>query len=210
MFVSEADNRAYSERKLEQLFVQFEAEVPLSLTDKLAYHPDEINWWKMLTSTIAHADVLHLIGNLFFFYIFSSAVELLVGSLLYLMFFFTAVVTTSLAYSLASMGLEDSLPTVGLSGIVMGTLAALAILAPLARIKCFLWFLLFFKTFTLPAMLIAVWYIGWDLYEMHRFGGDSPINYVAHISGAATGALFALVIVLAGRRGKTRKAYRRR
>lgn len=197
LFSSPESELSYTVSKLEELYGQFKRQVPENLTAQLAYDPSNINWVKMLTSTIAHADAFHLFGNLLFFYIFSSAVELLIGSFLYLVFFFATTVTTSLAYSYATAGIEEALPTIGLSGVVMGTLAALAILAPMARIKCFLWIVVFFKTFTLPALLIATWYIGWDLYEMRRFGLDSPINYVAHISGAFTGALFAIVIIIA-------------
>ena len=197
LFASEQDELTYTTARLEELYRSFERTVPQSLTTKLAYDPSDIDWVKMLTSTIAHGDAFHLFGNLLFFYIFSAAVELLVGSLLYLVFFLTTTITTSLAYSYATAGLDSALPTIGLSGVVMGTLAALAILAPFARIKCFFWFLFLFKTFTLPAMFIAAWYIGWDIFEMNRFGMSSPINYVAHVSGAATGAVFALIIVLA-------------
>lgn len=205
LFVSAEENRLYSLSKLEGLYERFESRVPRNLTQQLAYDPSEVDWRKMLTSTIAHGDAFHLFGNLLFFYIFSAAVELLMGSLLYVVFFFTTTVTTSLAYSVATAGIENSVPTIGLSGVVMGTLAALAVLAPLSRIKCFFWFLLFFRTFSLPTLLIAFWYIGWDLFEMNRFGLDSGINYVAHVSGAATGALFAVVMVLAERQRRAKQ-----
>lgn len=206
-FASSQDSHDYYLVRLQEMYGGYEREVPLSLTDNLAYDPAEMNWSKMFSSTIAHGDLMHLIGNLLFFYIFSSAVELLVGSLLYFVFFLCATVTTSLAYSYAMWGVQDALPTVGLSGVVMATLAALAILAPTARIRCFLWVIIIFKRFSLPVMLIALWYVGWDLYDMKRQGMSSRINYVAHISGAAIGAIFAIIItVLQKHRGSHRLA----
>jgi membrane associated rhomboid family serine protease len=206
-FASPQDSYEYTLIQLEDMYGVFEREVPQSLTENIAYDPAEMDWFKMFSSTIAHGDLMHLLGNLVFFYIFSSAVELLVGSLLYFVFFLCATIATSLAYSYSMWGVQDALPTVGLSGVVMATLAALAILAPRARIRCFLWILVIFKRFTLPVMFLALWYVGWDLYDMNRQGMTSHINYVAHISGAATGALFALIIVsLQKHRGSRRLA----
>ena len=202
IFASKEASYSYSLIKLEELHRTFERQVPSPLTRELAYDPNDTDWLKMLTSTIAHGDTMHLFGNLLFFYIFSSAVELLIGSLMYVVFFFTATIATSLAYTFVMIGSANSMPTIGLSGVVMATLAALTVLAPLARIRCFLWIVVFFKRFTLPVLLIAAWYIGWDLFEMNRLGMTSGINYIAHISGALIGALFAIPFAIAATRSK--------
>jgi len=44
----------------------------------------------------------------------------------------------------------------------------------------------------LVAGLIALWYVGWDVYGIYQQGNHSAINYVAHVSGAATGAMFGV------------------
>ncbi len=41
----------------------------------LAYYPHSANLLRMFTSVFVHASILHLLGNLFFFYCFSRAVE---------------------------------------------------------------------------------------------------------------------------------------
>jgi membrane associated rhomboid family serine protease len=87
-------------------------------------------------------------------------------------------------------GVDSALPTVGLSGVVMAAVAALAIMMPAVRIRCFFWFIVIFRILRVPALLIALWYIGWDIYEMNQLDNKSLINYVAHVSGAAIGALF--------------------
>jgi membrane associated rhomboid family serine protease len=189
-FATEEDDFTYRYSRLNTLYDQYDLVVPKSLTDQLAYNPNEINLVKMATSTFSHADITHLAGNLLFFYIFSSSVELVLGSLVYLGFIFIATIGTSLAYSYAMIGVDEALPTIGLSGIVMATVAALGTMLPSARIRCVFWFLFYIKVFRIPAFLLAAWYIGWDIYEMTTLGNDSYINYTAHVSGAVIGGCF--------------------
>jgi membrane associated rhomboid family serine protease len=63
---------------------------------------------------------------------------------------------------------------------------------PAVRIRCFFWFFVIFRIFRVPALFLALWYVGWDIFDMNRLGNDSLINYVAHVSGAAIGALFGV------------------
>jgi membrane associated rhomboid family serine protease len=195
-FANEADDYSYRLARLQELYSNFTMSVPEDLTGALAYDPKKINLLRMITSTFSHADLLHLVGNLLFFYIFSASVELLFGGFLYLGFILVASLGTSLAYSYSVIGVEDALPTIGLSGVVMASVAALAVMLPSARIRCFFWFIVFFRIIRIPALLLAAWYIGWDFYEMQLYGNESNINYIAHISGAAIGAIFGIFYFL--------------
>lgn len=177
-FASSEDDYSYRLVRLEELYRQYEYAVPKNLTGKLAYDPKEMDPVRMLTATFSHGDIVHLLGNLLIFYIFSASVELLFGTLLYFAFIFLATVGTSVAYSYSMIGVEDALPTIGLSGVVMASMAALAVMLPKAKIRCFFWFFFFFKIFRIPALLLVVWYVGWDVYDMYLFGNDSYINCV--------------------------------
>jgi membrane associated rhomboid family serine protease len=105
----------------------------------------------------------------------------------------TVAVSTSLAYSYSVAGTADAVPTLGLSGVVMGMIGFVAVVMPTLGIRCFFWFLLFVRRFSLPSLLLAAWFVGWDIYELHTQDPDSNTNYIAHVSGAATGALIGLV-----------------
>jgi len=196
LFTSKRENLNYINRKISNIYQKFELAVPENLTNKLAYDPNELDIIKMVTSTFSHADIYHLFGNLLFFYIFAASVELIIGSLVFGGFITIATFGTSLAYSYTMYGVKDALPTIGLSGVVMAALAALAVMMPRANIRCFFWFLVFFRTFRLPAMIIAIWYIGWDVYSMNQLSNESNINYVAHVSGAAMGGVLGLYYFL--------------
>lgn len=162
------------------------------LTDALMYAPDSFNIKNMITAAFAHGSWSHLIGNLFFFFAFAAAVELALGFIAYTLVFITLAVGTHLAYSFSLFGVADALPTLGLSGVVMGMIGMFAYLMPTVRIKCFWWFIIIFRIIRIPAWILAVWYIGWDIYDLNHSDNQSNINFVAHVSGAGIGFILGL------------------
>ncbi len=192
LFADERDDFNYLHSALLSAYRSFERVVPRNLTNDLAYDPNDMSLWKMVTSTFSHGDVFHLLGNLLFFYIFAASVELIIGNVMFALFIGSATVGTSVAYSYVMAGVEGALPTVGLSGVVMAALAALGLMMPSASIRCFFWFFLYFRTFCVPVLFLAIWYVGWDIYDMNEYGNESYINYTAHISGALIGACLAI------------------
>lgn len=180
------ENLAYLRDKLARGFAEFQAQVPRPLTESLQYNPEQYDFLRMLSSTFAHADWSHLLGNLFFFFIFASAVESALGSLHFAGSIVLMAVVTSLAYSYR-VAAGDALPTIGLSGVAMGMMALLTTLLPRAKIWCFFWFLLWVRRFTIPVMWVSLWYLGWNVYDLNHDDGSSHINYMAHVSGALAG-----------------------
>ena len=187
---------AYIYNQLEKAYNIFRVTVPKELTSRLAYDPNQMDVIKMMTSTFSHGDVFHLAGNLLFFYVFAASVELIIGRIVFAVFIVITSIGTSLTYSYAMFGVEGALPTLGLSGVVMASVAALAVMMPTARIRCFFWFLLYFRIFRVPVLVLAAWYIGWDVFEMSQQESRSYINYTAHASGAALGGLLGMYYLL--------------
>ncbi len=196
LFESKQANIDHIGKQLREIYRKFERDVPEHLTSDLAYDPHDLDIVKMVTATFSHGSVMHLAGNLLFFYIFAASVEIVFGGLVFLLFITVSTFGTSLAYSYAMAGVDSALPTVGLSGVVMAAVAALAIMMPTVRIRCFFWFIVIFRILRVPALFLALWYIGWDIYEMNQLENKSLINYVAHVSGAAIGALFGVWYVV--------------
>jgi len=198
-YANEEDGRRYIASVLREHYSSFASHVPHELSESLVYDPKRIHVGRMLTSVLSHGDWAHLIGNLLFFYAFAAAVELIGGYALFAGLIATLAVSTSLAYSYSVADADTALPTLGLSGVVMGMIAFVAAAAPTIGIRCFFWFLIYVRRFTIPSLLLAAWYIGWDIYDLTVRDPESNINYVAHVSGAATGALAGLVFRLVRR-----------
>jgi membrane associated rhomboid family serine protease len=196
-----ADERLASsyEQALLQSYAAFELGAPRSLTGRLWYPPDSWNPLRMLTAAVAHGSWSHVIGNLFFFYAFAATIEILLGPFLYLGVLIVLALGTHVVYSLAMMGNAQALPTVGLSGVVMGMIALFVFFIPWARVKCVLWLVVFFRRFAVPAWLLATWYIGWDIYALYAKSGNPGVNLVAHVSGAAIGFLVGVTFFRAKR-----------
>ncbi len=191
---SKEDSRLFIEDFLMQKYEGYLRNVPPYQTKSLWYVPDSWNPVTMVTSTFSHGSWDHLIGNLIFFFAFAAAVELIVGSLAFLGIILFMAFGTNVAYSLAMSSVENALPTVGLSGVVMGMMAMLAYFMPTAKIRCFYWFLIKIGTVAVSAWILALVYVGldvWTLMSQDEMGG---VNLVAHVSGAVIGVLLGATL----------------
>lgn len=159
------------------------------ITGSLLYYPDSWNPIGMITASVAHADFWHLFGNLVFFMAFAPALEILVASSLRfvgIMLFIALAVGIGYSTSIV-IGGSAPIPTLGFSGVVMGMIGLSAYLMPRARIRVFCWFIMVWKTFYVPAWILAIVYIGldaWTLLTANDYGG---INLVAHVVGGLAG-----------------------
>ncbi len=191
-------NLDYIASKLSFGFSDFEVQVPQQLTQELAYQPGQFSFTRMISSIFAHADLSHLLGNLFFFYIFASCVEGALGFIRFTLSIMLMAIMSSLAY-IYSASSGAGLPSIGLSGVAMGMMALLTTMVPKAKIWCFFWFLLFIRRFTIPVILVALWYVGWNIYDLNHDDGSTGINYMAHVSGALTGITLGIFFHLFAR-----------
>ena len=169
----------------------FRKTAPESLNAQLMYYPHFPNPIKMVTSSIAHGDIFHITGNLIFFLAFAPALELLIGSVFkYLGIMLIISFTTSLSYSLVTLlSSSDGLPGLGLSGVVMGMIGLSAYLMPKAKIRVFIWWFTFARNIYISAWILAIWYIGWDAWDLLTSSNHGGVNLIAHVSGGITGYL---------------------
>ncbi|MDH3695515.1 MAG: rhomboid family intramembrane serine protease, partial [Gammaproteobacteria bacterium] len=151
------------------------------------YEPGSWNSITTVTSTFAHGSWSHVIGNLFFFFAFSATLKIILGFLWYPVVILFIAFGTNIFYSLYSYAQTDLLPTLGLSGVVMGVMAMLVLFLPRVEIRFFFWLVLIIWRFGLPAWLVVLWYLGFDTYNLFAQEQMGAINLVAHVTGAAIG-----------------------
>lgn len=158
------------------------------LNRKLVYYPETLDPVRMLTSIFAHGDIWHIIGNLIFFLAFAPALEIVLArSWQFVVVCLVVIFTTSMAYSASVLIGQDAMPALGLSGVVMGMIGLFAAVMPFKKIRVFVWVLIYFKNISIPAWVLAAWYIGWDGVDLILGTGDPAINLVAHVIGGITG-----------------------
>jgi membrane associated rhomboid family serine protease len=108
----------------------------------------------LLTSMFLHASWSHVIGNMWFLWIFGDNIEDYLGHFKYLLFYLLsgfAAAATQIALTPTSR-----IPTVGASGAIAGVLGAYFLLYP--RAKVVTWFFLFF--IPVPAwVMLGYWFV---------------------------------------------------
>ena len=151
----------------------------------LAFYPDQLDPLKMFTAAFTHGDFWHLLGNLFFFYCFARTIEARINVAGFVLAFVVFVLVTNLAYAASA---QEPVPTLGLSGVVWGYMGMFLFRYPKDRIECWV---LFLNKIEVPASFFILAFLALDI-SAYRHTEVASVNYVAHFSGFAAGALFKL------------------
>ena len=151
--------------------------------------------WTLFTSMFMHADLMHLLGNMLYLWIFGDNVEDDLGHIKYILFYFSGGLIASFTHiasvliALPTVGPSGLiLPSVGASGAISAVLGAYLILYPRARIRTVI-FYFFIQIISVP----AYYYLGfWFLYQLlmgviSLTGFSSGVAFWAHIGGFVAG-----------------------
>ena len=169
--------------------------VPPDPFDGLAYYSETWNPVTMVTSVFAHGSPAHLVFNLIFFFAFGTMVEMLAGRLACASLILVVAGVTGVFTSLSAMSSGIQVSSIGLSGVVMAMIGLSAYLMPRGRIRCYYWFIILFGSIAVPVWILALWYLGGDIYALIAFEDHGAINVMAHVSGGVTGYLFGLLFL---------------
>src|ERR1039457_1476858 len=104
------------------------------------------------TSMFLHAGWMHVLGNMWFLWIFGDNIEDILGHGKYLLFYLLCGVAAALAQVLIDP--FSQVPMVGASGAIAGVMGAYLIKFPRARILTFAFIFFFITTFEVPAWLM--------------------------------------------------------
>jgi len=179
---------------LNEHHARYKENAPSILDEKIMYFPRSFNPLTMISSSLAHGGFLHIIGNLIFFFAFSCAVELLVGGVVRYLLSLTAIaIGCSLFYSAFALVEGSNIPGLGLSGVVMGVIGLSAYLMPKARINTLVWFIIPITRIAIPAWFLAIWFVGFDAWDLLSQGMNQGINLVAHVSGGVVGYMIGRI-----------------
>lgn len=146
---------------------------PSRLSDGLFY--------TIITTTFLHASFWHLLGNMWFLWIFGKGLELRIGSIKLFLLYFLSAIGSGLVFSLA-MPLTSVV--IGASGAVSGILGSYIVLLPKSRIKTYI------PPIFLVSIPAAAFILVWFLYQLLSISDfNIVVAYWAHIGGFLTGML---------------------
>jgi membrane associated rhomboid family serine protease len=144
-------------------------------------------YWRLVTYGLVHADGQHLLFNMITLFFFGQYVERIyvneIGVAGFVLFYVGGLIASILP-SYAKNENNPDYRSLGASGAVSAVLFAFILMNPWAMV--YVWF------FPVPAILYAVFYVGYSIYMDRR--GRGNINHSAHLWGAAYGVAFTLVM----------------
>lgn len=136
-------------------------------------------FWTPITSLFIHANLMHLIGNIVFLYIFGSTLEREVGSARTMLAFFFG---GALSFILSLYFYGYNARMVGASAAIFTLAAAVMLIKPLK----FSWI------FLMPLGLVAVLYFIYNLFAAYYLAGSTSIGYWGHAIGFLIGVPFGI------------------
>jgi len=149
----------------------------------------------LVTSIFLHGGWMHVIGNMWFLWVFGDNIEDRMGHSIYFLFYLACGLGAGLIHTAFNWG--SSVPTVGASGAISGVMGAYFVFFPRSKIVTLVPLLVVFFTVQIPAMFFVGYWIviqfvgGLGSMRTHAQGG---VAFWAHIGGFAVGFVLAKLL----------------
>jgi membrane associated rhomboid family serine protease len=154
---------------------------------------DQPAWATLVTSMFMHGGWLHVIGNMWFMWIFGNNVEDSMGHARFLVFYLLCGLAAAALQ--VALNPNSGIPMVGASGAIGGVMGAYVVLYPRVNVHLFLFFGFFFTTIAVPAYFMLGYWIVVQLIggfgSLAAEGGG--VAFWAHVGGFAAGAGLILI-----------------
>ena len=147
-----------------------------------------------LTSMFLHGGWLHLIGNMWFLWLFGNNVEDSMGHVRYLFFYLISGLAAAAAQTLVNP--NSVIPMVGASGAISGVMGAYVVLYPRVRVHMLIFLGFFITRAVVPAFLmLGYWFLLQILGGLPSLGGEDTggVAVWAHAGGFVAGAVLILL-----------------
>jgi membrane associated rhomboid family serine protease len=153
--------------------------------------PIQPHLWQFLSYAFLHGSLMHIIGNMFFLYLFGNNVNDRLGHVGYLCLYLAGAVFSAVGHTLVSVN-----PVLGASGAIAAVIGAYLVLFPQSLIAVFYWFFYLIDTIEIPAL----YFIGFKLIFWDNVLERSIPNvaYEAHLAGYAFGIAVMLIMLATG------------
>jgi membrane associated rhomboid family serine protease len=151
------------------------------------------NWLTMLTSMFMHGGWMHIIGNMWFLWIFGGNVEDSMGHMRFAIFYVLCGLAAGAAQVFANTA--SPIPMVGASGAIGGVMGAYIVLYPRVNVHLLLLLGFYITTFAVPAFwMLGYWILVQFVSGLTSIGAQGGgVAFWAHVGGFAAGAALVLI-----------------
>ena len=178
-------------------------EVTPQATRYLAVTHENMNPIRLLTAMFLHENLMHILGNMWFLWLFGPSVEGRMRPAKFIGMYLLAGLVGFIMQDIMQGFVDPTMPSLGASGAIMGLCGAYLYTFPFAtfRVGYFFWF------FLIPRMGIWEWHARWvvvyymatniiEAFLSSMGGATGGVANIAHLGGMATGFLFCAIIKL--------------
>jgi membrane associated rhomboid family serine protease len=172
--------------------------------------PENFSVFNLVTSAFLHGGWMHLLGNMWFLWIFGDNIEDILGHGKYLIFYLVCAAVAGITQTFLTT--DPRVPMVGASGAIAGVMGAYIVKFPHARILSLVTIIFFFTTVEVPAwVMLIIWFVtqffngvGTIAYSHASQGG---VAFFAHVGGFVAGALLISTLSTKRRYSNRRDLY---
>jgi len=157
-------------------------------------HPSTANWLSPLWSMFLHGGWFHLLGNMWFLWVFGNNVEDSMGSARFVVFYLLCGLAAALAQTMTNPA--SPIPMVGASGAIGGVMGAYAVLYPRAHVQMLIVLGIFITRARVPALVVLGYWFVLQLLggipALEAEGGG--VAFWAHLGGFVAGAMLSFAM----------------
>lgn len=151
----------------------------------------------LFTSMFLHGGVAHILGNMWFLWIFGDNIEDYLGHVRYLLFYLVCGVLASAAHVASVLAFRDNpyIPSLGASGAISGVMGAYILLFPTNQVRVILLRILT----DVPAFVaVGIWFVFQVVSGLGALGDTAPggVAYAAHVGGFVAGLVLVKAFAL--------------
>jgi membrane associated rhomboid family serine protease len=163
-----------------------------SIPQITSYFTTGQQFFSLLSFMFLHGGFWHLLGNMWFLYIFGDNVEDRLGPLRYIVFYLLCGITSGLSHLI--FNLNSNMPTIGASGAIAGVMGAYLILHPNAKILTLIPIIFIPWFVEIPAFFfLGLWFV---LQFISATGSIGGIAWWGHIGGFIFGIILLKIMLL--------------
>jgi len=159
--------------------------------------PDRLNYSSIVTSMFLHGGWMHLIGNMWFLWIYGDNVEDVLGHGKFAMFYLLCGIAAGLVHIL--LNADSRIPTIGASGAIAGVMGAYLVKFPHSKIITLVIIVVFVTIVEVPAVFMLIYWFAIQIFSGVGSIGYSNVSkggvaWFAHVGGFLTGMMLIYLL----------------